>query len=284
MKGGPGPRGEGPAPVFGSRMPASLDVLLSELGLPDGCKTVQDHWRTILARELYGQMPPPPRQFEIESAGSLGVSAEHIRLHFTHAVHTGVFDTVLWLPKERHRPAPVIRGLDLIGPAGILNGDICPLDPNAVICTRPEFSDLEGRLDDVLRGNSVANWPVSMMHYAGFAVLVNYYSSWVPDDPAVWRHHGLYRPFHLGSTSERVGAITLWALTLQRMVDLVAEIPELNPDLIAVARRYRLPPMKPGSALSSPMNPAAAVPLPPGTSKLDAGPDAGTVPALACSK
>ena len=108
-------------------------VVMPPLGQPDEQEPVQDHWRTVLARELYGAMPAPPRRVEIERTPLPDEGVEHLLLHVSVAGGTCTFDAALWLPRERDRPAPLICGLDFVGPAGILPGDSFPLDPHAII-------------------------------------------------------------------------------------------------------------------------------------------------------
>lgn len=183
------------------------------------------------ARELYGPIPAAPDALRVVREPLAG--AERLRIEMSVGSGTFRVDAALWLPEGR--PAPVVVGLDFIGPAGILTGTDFPLDPDAIVRAPPEFGLTDGRLDEVLRGSAAESWPVAAIREAGFAVLVSCYGSWVPDSPEGWRGHGV---FPVAGVETR--AISLWAWAIGRLVDAALTLPEIDAGRVAVAGHSRL--------------------------------------------
>ena len=147
-------------------------------------------------------------------------------------------DGALWLPADRSREAPLIVGLDFLGPFGILSGSRFPRDPNAVVHAPPRFGITDGSLQDALRGAAAPSWPMEMLCAAGYAVLVSCYGSWVPDHPDRWRTHGV-GPL-TGAPVAGSKAISLWAWSMMRLVDAARSFPEIDGRRIALAGHSRL--------------------------------------------
>jgi len=135
---------------------------------------------------------------------------------------------------------PLICGLDFVGPAGVMPSASFPLDPNAVIYTRPEYGAKGGRMDPVLRGTSACRWPVSLLLNAGMAVMVSCYGSWVPDSADAWQKHGVYPLLNCAAAYPQSGAIALWAWAIQRLLDVAGTLGEIDVDNIYVAGHSRL--------------------------------------------
>ena len=136
-------------------------------------------------------------------------------------------DAALWLPAG-HGPAPLIVGLDFLGPIGVLEDASFPLDLAARIDYRGSTV-----LDATLRGRDADRWPLGLIRAAGFGLLLSCYGSWVPDDPAAWRDHGLVP---LLRSPPETGAIALWAWALARLVDAALTLPEVDATRIHLAR------------------------------------------------
>ena len=184
-------------------------------------------------RELYGPIPAAPDTLSVRREPLAEAGAERLQIEMSVDGRVFTVDAALWLPSER--PAPLVAGLDFIGPAGILSGEAFPLDPDAIVRAPPEFGLTDGRLHEVLRGSAAESWPVKTIRDAGFAVLVSCYGSWVPDSPERWRDHGV---FPLAGVETR--AISLWAWAIQRLIDAALSCPEIDPDRVAVAGHSRL--------------------------------------------
>lgn len=193
-----------------------------------------DAWRAAFARHLYGPVPPPPDALTVERQPLPGERTE--RLVITVGAGSGTFtaDAALWLPEARDGPVPVICGLDFAGPSGILTTRAFPLDPHARVYSRPELG-ADGLLAEHLRGTAAHRWPVPAILGAGHALIVACYGSWVPDDPEAWEERGL-RPLLDGEAR----ALSLWAWTLSRLVDVAERLPETDGSRLAVAGHSRL--------------------------------------------
>ena len=183
----------------------------------------------LFATELYGPIPPPPDHLEVRRVRHSGYQ----RLELGLAVEERRFavDAALWLPPGPG-PAPLIIGLDFLGPIGVLQDSAFPIDRAA----RIEFRG-STVLDATLRGRGADRWPVDLIQAAGFGLLLSCYGSWVPDDPAAWRDHGLAP---LLRSPPETGAIALWAWALSRLVDVALTLPEVDATRIHLAGHSRL--------------------------------------------
>lgn len=209
---------------------------LPPLGDISDLPTRQTAWRSTLAGHLYGPRPETPLALGMERHALANSGAERLLITVTQTRGSFTVDAALWLPQDRKSPAPLICGLDFVGPAGILTSDDFPLDPAARVYSRPEFGAREGRLTNVLRGTSAYRWPVEMMLARGYAVLASCYGSWTPDDATLWKEHGVAAGCDISDT----GAISCWAWAISRLIDLATEVPEIDGSRIAVAGHSRL--------------------------------------------
>lgn len=209
---------------------------LPGLGDLSDLRTRQDKWRQDFVRQLYGPVPEPPSSVTVTRRPLDGERAE--RLIIEVALPSGRFsvDAALWLPDDALCPAPLICGLDFVGPAGMLTSESFPLDPQARIYSRPDYGAKNGALEATLRGTSAYRWPVELMLRHGHAVLVSCYGSWTADDPALWRSHGVAAD----GASPESGAISCWAWAIGRLIDAAEALPEIDIARVAVAGHSRL--------------------------------------------
>lgn len=199
----------------------------------------QGDLRQKFADELYGHIPPPPDAIEVTREPISGEQAERLRIEMAVGRRRFSVDAALSLPAPAARPAPLICGLDFVGPLGILSSTGYPIDPDARISPRPKYGAPDGRLTETLRGTSAFRWPIGMLREAGFAVLVSCYGSWVPDDATAWKDHGLFRLLDCENRPP-VGALSLWAWAIQRIVDVAEKHEEIEGSRISVAGHSRL--------------------------------------------
>ncbi len=193
----------------------------------------------VLAQEFYGPVPAAPDTISVSRMPIAGEQAERLEIDLAVGKRRFSVDAALWLPPDTDGPAPLICGLDFIGPVGLVTSTDFPLDPKARVSSRPQFGARDFRMSETLRGVSAYRWPVRMLQGAGYAVLVSCYGSWVPDDRNEWKTHGVY-PL-LGCQDEcPVGAISLWAWAIQRLMDAAGTCPEIDASQVAVAGHSRL--------------------------------------------
>lgn len=196
--------------------------------------------RTLLGEALFGPIPAAPDRIKVSRIPISGETAERLSIEIQVADRRLTVDAALWLPPEADDPAPLIYGLDFVGPLGLMTSREFPIDPNARISTRAEFGARDSkRMEETLRGVSAYRWPVDMLRHAGYAVLVSCYGSWVPDDADSWRTHGVY-PLLKCQDDQPVGAISLWAWAIQRLLDAAATCDEIDMSSVAVAGHSRL--------------------------------------------
>ena len=198
--------------------------------------TSQARWRGHISDHLYGDIPKAPEWLTLICHAIAAENAERIEITLTHKDRMFSVDAALWLPPDAKGPVPLICGLDFVGPAGVMSTDSFPIDVNARVYTRPELGARDARLSPVLRGTSMPRWPLSLIHQAGFGLLLSCYGSWVPDDPETWKTHGV----HPLMQPDKTGAISLWAWALQRLVDVAQHLPDIDTRRIAVAGHSRL--------------------------------------------
>jgi hypothetical protein len=183
----------------------------------------------LFAAHLYGPIPPPPNRLTPHRLAGPGYQRLEIALEADE--RRFAVDAALWLPAG-HGPAPLIVGLDFLGPIGVLEDASFPLDLAARI-------DFRGStvLDASLRGRGADRWPLDLIQTAGFGLLLSCYGSWVPDDPAAWRDHGLVPLLH---PPPETGAIALWAWALSRLVDAALSLREVDAARVYFAGHSRL--------------------------------------------
>lgn len=189
--------------------------------------------RHTLADTIYGDIPPAPDHVQVTRTPIAGETAERVEIGVTVGDRTFRVDAALWLPTDVEGPVPIICGLDFVGPAGVLTSHAFPLDPDARIYYRGAN---EGGLSDALRGTATQRWPIDLLLRAGHAVMISCYGSWAPDDPDDWTQHGVSLLFDHGD----VGAISLWAWAISRMLDAAECCSEINLDAMSVAGHSRL--------------------------------------------
>ncbi len=209
-------------------------VDLAPLDFVPDLRAAQVRWRSDLAERLYGPIPPAPDNLQERRQPLPNDDAERVTLSFARGDRRFSVDAALWLP-DAPRPAPLIVGLDFVGPAGVLTSDAFPLDPEARIYSRPEHN-AGNRMTAALRGTQANRWPVRHLTKAGYAVLLSCYGSWAPDDPDHMPRHGV-APLMAGAAT---GAISLWAWALSRMIDASMMWPEIDATRIAAAGHSRL--------------------------------------------
>lgn len=102
--------------------------------------------REMLAKEFYGAIPPQPDSISVSRKPIAGERAERVQIKI--AVAEGRFSVgaALWLPQDTSSPAPLICGLDFIGPVGLMNSSGFPIDPHARVSSRPDYGARDMRI------------------------------------------------------------------------------------------------------------------------------------------
>lgn len=218
---------------------------LPSLRRPDGKPVVsvsdrtdcQKAWRKKFADHLYGPIPAPPDRVDFQRRPIAGDPGERLVIDLSTAGSRFDVDAALWLPKDRTDNVPIIIGLGFLGPVGAIAGSGFPIDQKAIIETSIANTRPGGRISEVNRGQHLDRWPIASLLSAGYGVLLSCYGSWVADDRHTHRTVGLGRI--LGSGVD-TGAISLWAWTYQRLVDIALRLPDVEVGPIVLAGHSRL--------------------------------------------
>jgi hypothetical protein len=224
------------AAAGGVALPPLTDANGRAPGSPADLAGAQGHWRDMLARHLYGPIPPPPDTISISRAPLPCDRCERITITCRVGRREFSAEAVFWRPRDDKAPAPLIVGLGFLGPAGVLFDEAFPLDADAVVAGGPELRLVDGRLDDTVRGMESRSWPIPMLRRAGYGVLLACYGSWTPDHPATFRTHGTATLFDGFAT----GAISLWAWAVSRLVDAASQLPGVDAARVVIAGHSRL--------------------------------------------
>jgi hypothetical protein len=220
--------------------PLSVDVGSPVATSADRARAAQAQWRQVFARGLFGELPAKPDGFEVARHALSDGRSEHLALRLRVGGRTMAVDAALWLPPSADGPVPVIVALDFLGPLGTLFTTDYPLDPQAMVARPGWLGGGQGPLADVLRGTSAHRIPVDLLTRAGYAVISSCYGSWVPDDPAQSRRHGVWPLLDLDASNDPPGAVCLWAWAITRLIDAAESLPEIEAGRVAIAGHSRL--------------------------------------------
>lgn len=200
--------------------------------------------KRLFEHYMYGVMPHPPERVaatvDREDPHALGGKAtlREVILRFgppeTRPIHLLVV-----IPNDVKGPTPAFLGLSFCGNHAVLN------DPHIRLCEGWMYPNQPGVVDnratDAGRGSAVDIWNVERILDRGYAFATFYNGDVEPDRPgapegirAVYRKAGLTRP-----EPQDWGTIAAWAWGIQRAVDYLVTVPELDPHRIAVVGHSR---------------------------------------------
>lgn len=213
-------------------------------------------WRTrrrpeileLLLTQEYGRMPAPPPGLHFEAprvdSNALGGTAtrKQVRILFSDRPGGPSMDLLLYIPKDRPRPAPAFLGLNFYG-----NHSIHP-DPGIDLNTNwmrdnKEFGVANNRATEASRGVRANRWPVERILARGFALATAYYGDIDPDFDDGFKNgaHALWpAPPDAPRPPDAPGAITAWAWGLSRAMDYLQTDPDIDARHVAVMGHSRL--------------------------------------------
>lgn len=158
--------------------------------------------RAVLAREVYGPMPPAlPVRATIRAIRPFGAQGRRAAVD----IEAGPVRIAMALYLPPGPPASVFFGPNFAGNASIDPDPAIPLETG---WRRPEHADIG-------RGGHAARWPMDMIVGAGFAGATWYDGDVCPDEPG----RCVARGRELGGS---FGAIALWAWGFSRVRDALA--------------------------------------------------------------
>jgi len=198
--------------------------------------------RALFDSEVYGRMPPPPRDlsFErVEHGSALGGAATRKQVTLRFGDGEGSIDLLLYVPTRRSGPVPVFTGLNFYGNHTVLD------DPAIRLSTRwipaRAAGVVEHRATEAARGTSAARWAIEQTVARGYAVATVYHGDLDPDRPgfADGVHPLYYRDGQTKPADDEWGAISAWAWGLHRAMDYLVTDPDVDASRVAVMGHSR---------------------------------------------
>jgi hypothetical protein len=200
--------------------------------------------KELFQHYMYGYLPPPmPVIGKIERTDpkALGGNAtlREVTLSFgppgTPPIHL-----LLVIPNKHSGPAPVFMGMNFAGNHTVLNDPAIRLPTVWMPARQPGVKD--NRATDAGRGSQVDVWALEQSVDRGYAVATFYSGDVDPDRPdkreGIQPHIAQLGITHPGP--DDWGTIAAWAWGIQRAVDYLVTVPELDKSRIAVFGHSRL--------------------------------------------
>ncbi len=149
---------------------------------------------------------------------------------------------LLYVPANaKHRPAPVVLGLNFTGNQSVLD------DP--AILSTPIWSKPSGTTalvhvlpSEKTRGSATSEWQVKFLLSRGYGIATAYYQELEPDfkNASQYSVRNLFQPASLAPKSDDWGAIGAWAWGLSRAMDYLQRDPLVDGAHVAVTGHSRL--------------------------------------------
>jgi hypothetical protein len=231
-------------------------TLPDPLVMLDGTKvTSAAQWRArraeilrLFETTMYGRTPAklPAIRFtealrDDAALGGLAVRRE-ITIRLTERAEGPSLHLLLYVPKNRSRPAPVFLGLNAQGNHSVDS------DPGITLSQswmreRRDNGVVRGRATEKARGVDARHWPLPLILSRGYAVATFYYGETFPDHPdgvhfSIIPH--LYRPGQTAPAPDEWNAIGAWAFGLSRAMDFLERDPDVDARRVALFGHSRL--------------------------------------------
>ena len=197
----------------------------------------------IFQREMYGQMPPAAKIYleKLEEGYSIEKSAvrRQVRMRFSPDGKGPKIDWLIVMPRYAKGPVPVILTLNYYG-----NHTVLP-DEEILLPDYPQDEPLKER-GVLSRTGGRTIYPVDMLLARGYAFVTACYEDVSPDpDPIQQESDAYHRIFDLWgprdpARKDNTTSLAAWAWALQRGVDMIGEMPELDASRIVLTGRSRL--------------------------------------------
>jgi hypothetical protein len=174
---------------------------------------------------------------EREDATAFGGKATLREVTLTWGAPDMAIHLLLVVPNRREKPAPVFFGMNFTGNHTVVADRQVRLAP---VRLKPGAKG-EPRNPEEDRGKHVDTWCIEENIDRGYAVATFFNGDVVPDDPKLAEE--VLRKFRGGGSEERsesaAGTIAIWAWCLQRAVDHLVTLPELDSKRLAVVGHSR---------------------------------------------
>ena len=198
---------------------------------------------SLFQREMYGQMPAPSKIYleTLEEGYSIEKSAvrRQVRMRFSPDGKGPKIDWLIVMPRYAKGPVPVILTLNYYG-----NHTVLP-DGEILLPDYPQDEPLKER-GVLSRTGGRTIYPVDMLLARGYAFVTACYEDVSPDpDPIQQESDAYHRIFDLWgprdpARKDNTTSLAAWAWALQRGVDMIGEMPELDASRIVLTGSSRL--------------------------------------------
>lgn len=236
--------------------PPGLDpaTLPSHQELPDpltmfnGSKvTTKEDWlakrrpelKELFQEVMYGRYPMAKPQVTAEvvyeDKVAFGGAATLRDVTLTVAPGAPPVHVLVAIPNKRSGPVPAFVGLNFSG------NHTLTADPKVRLPQGWVRGTKGNKATDSGRGMELGAYPLEQIVGHGYAVATAYYGDIIPDDPKVRGGLAdLLMPATDANKPNRTGAVMAWAWGVQRMVDYLVAVPEIDAKRIAVVGHSRL--------------------------------------------
>lgn len=198
---------------------------------------------SLFQQEMYGQMPPAAKIYleKLEEGYSIEKSAvrRQIRMRFSPDGKGPKIDWLIVMPRYAKGPVPVILTLNYYGNHTVLS------DEEILLPDYPQDEPLNER-GVLSRTGGRTIYPVDMLLARGYAFVTACYEDVSPDPDPIQREEDAYhRIFDLWGSrdparKDNTTSLAAWAWALQRGVDMIGEMPELDASRIVLTGSSRL--------------------------------------------
>lgn len=191
----------------------------------------------LFETHVYGRrLPKAPVEAEIFEESHQALDGRAIRRQVRLRCLDLVLNLIVYIPRERTRPAPCFLGLNFCGNHAAFPDAEIPLSERWIWEGRPGV--VNHRATEASRGTDSSRWPLELILERGFALATCYYGDIEPDHEG-----GLSEGPRRGATEERgdeAGAITAWAWGLCRAMDYLETLPEIDAARVCLTGHSRL--------------------------------------------
>jgi len=232
-----------------------VSELASRTGLPDPLVmldgrqvTTRQQWVNERRPELirlfqhymYGYLPPRPQtvsgRIEREDCDAFGGKATLREVTVTFGpAQLPPIHLLLVVPNHRQRAAPLVLGMNYFGNHTLVRDPAVRLSTNWM----PERGEgvVNNRATEASRGTWVNIWRIDNLIERGYAVATFYNGDIDPDRPDV---RGIQEHFRKLDSQHDCGTVAAWAWGLQRAVDYLVTVPDIDKHRIVVTGHSRL--------------------------------------------
>jgi hypothetical protein len=204
-------------------------------------------WMQAIAAHEYGIAPPENANvtWELVEEGLMYNDKTKRRQFVVHIATPAAsldIDFVLFSPNQPGKVKGTFLGLNFRGNHPIDSSPELRL-PKSWIANDPKLGVVDNRATEISRGSRNLQWPIAEINERGFAVATAYYGDIDPDFDDGFKNgvHSLF-PAHRASPEhpDRWGTIAGWAWGVSRLMDVLVQQPNIDPEHVAVIGHSRL--------------------------------------------